>query len=162
MQRQEELARTITLAEVNKVLPKQFPYAKWKSAKAMLKFALKNKDKLVLLASKCGDCETTFLYLVADTPVYGSTTDLYIYKNYELWNAYFAQPEPEEGSEEAEYYDPNEPYCPECGETDCLFFQHHTVKVVFDTSGLPDVKYNLGDISVLKEPLLPTILNRSV
>ena len=112
--------------EVTEAMPRVFkrPYNTPQKLKASLQ---KKGLKAVLLATKCGECKAVMLHMSTDQ-------DLYYYKNYELWNIHWG--------DDAE--------CPMCGGYDSLFAQHHTCRVVFDTSGMPDIKYSLGNITALK------------
>ena len=130
MQEQERLARGITLAEVRAAMKRQFK-ANVDTPEKLKTSLIAQGKPAVLIATKCGQCNDLFLHLVMGQ-------DLYFYKNYELWNINWG----------------NEASCPHCETQDVLFGQHHTSKVVFDTSNIPDIHYSLGDISALKKPII--------
>ena len=125
----------ITITEVKDAMKIQFN-KDVNTPKKLLDKLNKDNKKGVLLATRCPECKSIFLHLCLDT-------DLYYYKQYELWNISWG-----------------EHTCPECNAYDTLFLQHHTGKVVFDNSGIPDTEFtviNHKTIKYCKTPLISSI-----
>jgi hypothetical protein len=123
----------ITLKEIEKTMIKQFN-PNYNTPLKLLKELNKNNKKAVFLATKCPNCKNIFLYLATNE-------NLYYYKNYELWNITWEQ----------------DATCPICKTNDCLFLQHHTGKVIFDNTNIPNKKttiINKETIEYCKTPLI--------
>jgi len=134
---EQTIPRTnITLNEVRGVMREQCK-RDFNTPEKLLKSLNGEGTKAVFLATRCPKCESIFLHLCTGR-------DLYMYKNYEVWDIYWG--------------DKNGIYrCTNCGAYDTLFLQHHTGKVIFDNSELPDMKFtimNKETIEYCKTPLL--------